>query len=77
MDFPMDFGYFKSVSSMFCLIKSLLILNLTDAGVLCVKEIHRLGIGPIDLKIYTLAKTRDCDSTADKKIYIFPPKLSL
>jgi hypothetical protein len=53
---------------MFCL-KLLLILNLLNAvlskatfenmfvssdGVLCIKEIHRLG--PMDLKIYTLAK---------------------
>ncbi len=30
MDFPMDFGCFKSVSSMFCF-KLLLILNLTNA----------------------------------------------
>jgi hypothetical protein len=30
----------------------------------------------MDLKIYTVAKNRDCDSTADK-IYRFSPKLSV
>jgi hypothetical protein len=33
---------------------------------LCTKEIHKLG--PKDLEIYALEKTRDCDSTADKII---------
>ncbi len=62
------FGCFESVSSRFYF-KLLLILNLTNAvlskttfrsifvlqdDVLCAKEIHRLG--PVDLKIYTLAK---------------------
>ncbi len=32
-------------------------------GVFGAKEIHRLG--PLDLKIYSLEKTHDCDSTAD------------
>jgi hypothetical protein len=72
------FGCFQFVSSMFCS-KLLLFLNFTNSalskktleayfikdGVLCAKEIHRLG--PMDLKIYTLAKTLDCDSTADTK----------
>jgi hypothetical protein len=38
------------------------------------KENHRLD--PVDLKIHTLAKKRDCDSTADK-IHRFSPKLAL
>jgi hypothetical protein len=69
MDFLWIFGCFESVSLMFCL-KLLLILILLNAvlskvtfgsmfvssdDVLCIKEIHRLG--PMDLKIYTLAKT--------------------
>jgi hypothetical protein len=43
-------------------------------GVLCAEEIHRLG--PVDLKIYNVEKTRDYDSTADK-IHRISPKLSM
>ena len=63
------FGCFESVSFMFCF-KLLLILNFTNAvisktifgsiflsqdGILCAKEIHR--IGPMDLKTYTATVT--------------------
>jgi hypothetical protein len=48
MDFPMDFGCFKSVSSMFSL-QLLLILNFNIAILSkCAKETHRLG--PMDSK---------------------------
>ncbi len=80
------FGCFKSVPSMFCL-KLLLILNLTNAvllkksifesydGVLCAKEIHRLG--PMDLKIYNLAKKPASVTRQLTKSIRFSPKLSL
>ncbi len=83
------FGCFECVSSMFCL-RLLLILNLTNTvlsktsfgsifvsldGVLCAKEIHRLG--PMDFKIHTLPKNLRT-VTRQLTIYInFLAKLSL
>jgi hypothetical protein len=81
--FPM-FGCFESVSSMLCL--KLLLINLTNSvlskttfgsifvsldGVLCTKEIHRLG--PMDSSVYPSKKpatvTRQLTKSIDFRQY--------
>ncbi len=76
--FKWIFRFFECVSSIFCL-KLLLILNFTDA-VFFIK--HDL-LGPVDLKIFGLERTHDCDLTANKvfrllpKLYLWLPSLKL
>jgi hypothetical protein len=70
MDFPMDIWLFSIcfINVLFKVITNLILKNavlskttirsifVSYDGVLCDTEIHRLG--PMDLKIYTLAKNR-------------------